>query len=113
MAEIFKKTSYGHSIEFQMVNIDDITKEVEVVDLSSFTDVDFIIERPDGTTVELTGGFITDGTDGWIKATVTAGDGVFTQIGHYKVEPILSNATSYFPAEIITIYVGQPLKEAS
>ena len=107
--EVVFKTAYGYKLEFTIQQWNEITSAWEAADISSFTTLQFIIERPDSTKVTKTAAFETDGTDGILSATLTEADNVFTQKGYYKVQGILATAIQYFPTSIYGFDVDTPL----
>lgn len=54
------------------------------VNLSSFTNIILVIKRSDGSFVEKTCFFVTDGTDGKVQYITVDGD--FTVVGNYKFQ---------------------------
>lgn len=55
-----------------------------VVDISSATDLEIFIKKPNGISYEKTGVFYTDGTDGKMYYTSVTGD--FNAAGNYKLQ---------------------------
>lgn len=107
--EVLFKSAYGYKLEFTIQEWDDDTRAWVAADISSFTTLEFIIERPDGTKVTKDADFETDGTDGILSATLTQADNVFTQKGYYQVQAILASATQYFPTSVYGFDVDDPL----
>lgn len=65
----------------------------DIVDISSATTKQFILEKPSGTTLTKPTDFVTDGTDGKEKYTIIAGD--LDEVGLWQIQPytILPNWT--------------------
>lgn len=66
-----------------------------VVDVSSASTKDILIEKPDASVLTKTSSFTTDGTDGIIEYSTISGD--IDAIGKYKIQGkvILSGSTYY------------------
>ncbi len=66
-----------------------------VVNISSASDLDVIIRKPDGVSYSKTGTLYTDGTDGKMSYTSITGD--FADAGNYKIQGkvVLGSGTYY------------------
>ena len=107
--EVLFKAAYGYKLEFIIQEWNETTEAWAAADISSFTTLQFVIERPDGTKVTKDADFETDGTDGILSATLTEADGVFTQKGYYQVQAILATTTQHFPTSVYGFDVDDPL----
>ena len=74
-----------------------------VVDVSSATTKEIILEKPDGSTVTKTAAFVTDGTDGKIKYTTIAGD--LDQVGRWRIQGRIISSSGNWPSEAGTFRV--------
>jgi len=61
-----------------------VDEDWDAVDVSAATVKKMLIEKPDGTVLEKTANFATDGTDGKIEYTIVAGD--VDQVGLYEYQ---------------------------
>lgn len=73
----------GAIIEYIVLDDDD-----EPLDISSATVKALVFKKPDGTVVEKTAVFVTNGTDGKLKWTTIAGD--LTPYGTYSAQARLT-----------------------
>ena len=69
------------------------------VDLSSFTNLVLIIKRTDGSIVERTCIFVTNGTDGKVQYVSTIND--FTVQGNYKFQVRCTSTTGVWHSNIL------------
>lgn len=83
-------------------------EDSSVVNLSSASTKEILIEKPDTTVLTKTASFTTDGTDGLIEYNTISGD--IDTIGKYKIQGkvILSGSTWY--TDIKTFYVNDNLE---
>lgn len=92
---------------YKSIHVDDfgwvaklrIVQDETPVDISGYTTRLIIFVKPDGTEVEKTATFSTDGTDGYLQYTVE--DGVIDVRGSWKVRARVSHAS----AELTSNYV--------
>lgn len=70
-----------------------------VVDISSYTTLQFIFRKPDGTTVAKPASFLTDGSDGILTYTVEAG--LIDVVGSWYVQARLSKTGAQLTGEAI------------
>lgn len=105
---IFKE-AYGYEIKTTVVEWDEATSTWVASDISSFTTRNFEIKKPDGTPVTVAADFETDGTDGVLVKTITEAMGILNQVGFYNLQAVLSNASQYFPTQIVGFDVDDPL----
>lgn len=70
----------------------------EIVDISTATDIDVILKKPDTSSDINPGLFYTDGTDGKIKYTSVSGD--FDQAGTYKIQGVVTLPSGTFHTSI-------------
>lgn len=69
-----------------------------VVDISSATNLEVLLKKPDYVYVSKTGLFYSDGTDGKIKYTSISGD--FDQIGLYKIQAVVSQSSGVYHSSV-------------
>lgn len=69
-----------------------------VVDVSSVSTKTYRFKKPDGTTIDRTASFYTDGTDGIVYYTTVAGD--LDMAGTWKKQIILDFGTNEFRTDI-------------
>lgn len=85
---------YGHKIELQILDYNELTGKDVAVDLNEFTTLKVVVISPTDVEHELTATMLNTGTDGWLTATTTSG--VFTELGYYQIRAQLSNALQLF-----------------
>ena len=66
-----------------------------VVDISGATSKALVLVRPDGTTVSLTGVFVTDGEDGVLRGTTGGVTSDWTAQGPYRAYPDLEGVGTW------------------
>lgn len=103
------KEAYGYEIKTTVVEWDEATSAWVASDISSFTTKNFEIKKPDGVSVTIAADFETDGTDGVLVKTITEVMGILNQVGFYNLQAVLSNASQYFPTQIVGFDVDDPL----
>lgn len=83
-----------------------------IVDLSTATVKNIIIEKPDATLVSGSATFVTDGTDGLIY--YTSGSADFTQAGEYHAQAYIEMAgfSGYSTPVDFAVYSNLPIPEA-
>lgn len=99
----------GKSIEFLVKNCD-VTVEPSVstlVDISSATEQDITFIKPDGTNLDVTGSFLTDGTDS-ISRYVTI-DGDLDLAGDWEGQLRIKLSDGQFYSSIIEFEVEEHL----
>lgn len=93
------KNHIGLAIDVQVV--DDDTGEA--IDVSGLTTKQFKIKPPSGTTLTKATGFITDGTDGYLRYTTVDSD--LDSVGTWQLQVYGSDGTEYFYTSIVTFQV--------
>lgn len=80
-----------------------------VLDISSATTKNIIIERPDNTIITAMGSFMTNGTDGLLYYRTVAGD--LNQAGIYNAQAYIEmpTFTGYTTPTNFTVYSNLPL----
>jgi len=80
-----------------------------VLDISSATTKNIIIEKPDNTLITASATFLTDGKDGLIYYRTVAGD--LNQAGVYNVQAyiVMPTFTGYTTPISFTVYANLPL----
>lgn len=68
------------------------------VDISTSTSVEIVFKKADGSTLSVTGAFLTDGTDGKVYYDTSAGD--VDQIGYWKVQGKVNFPNGNFYSDI-------------
>ena len=96
---VFDET-YGYELRVTIEEYNSVTEAWEAKDISSFTTRVIKILRDDGTSVNETATFYTDGTDGILTTTFSQVDGIIDGVGTYRYQAILSNAIQYFKTTI-------------
>jgi hypothetical protein len=89
--------SYGIDIEIT------IEEDSVVANISAATDMQFLIRKPDGSLLEVTATFLTDGTDGILKYTTVSGD--LDMVGLYKIQAKMTIGTGVFYSTTSTFKV--------
>ena len=107
--EIVFNETYGYALRVTIEEYDTDTDAWGAIDISSFTTKVIKIVRPDDTSVNETATFYTDGTDGILTTTFSEADAIINQVGTYRYQAILSNATQYFKTTIGKFNVHDPL----
>jgi len=107
--EVVFNETYGYELRVAIQEYNTTTEAWEASDLSSFTTRTIKIVRPDGTSVNETATFYTDGTDGILTTTFLEADAIISQVGTYRYQAILSNATQYFKTTVGNYNVDDPL----
>ena len=105
---IFNET-YGYELRATIEEWNSVTDKWEAIDISGFTTKVIKIIRPSGTIVNEIADFYTDGTDGILITTFAKADGIINQVGEYRYQAILSNATQLFKSTIARFHVDNPL----
>lgn len=98
--EIVFNETYGYELRVTIQEYNISTGAWAATDISSFTTKLIKIVRPDGTSVNETASFYTDGTDGILTTTFTEADAIINQVGTYQYQAILSNSTQAFKSTI-------------
>lgn len=96
---IFSET-YGYTIRVTITEYNSTSGAWEAIDISGFTTKIIKIEKPDGTTQNISANFYTDGTDGILTANILETDSVLTLVGTYKFQALLSNGSQLFKSSI-------------
>ena len=80
-----------------------------VLDISSATTKNIIIEKPDNSLITTSGSFFTDGKDGLLYYRTVIGD--LDQVGVYNVQAYIEmpNFTGYTTPINFTVYQNLPL----
>lgn len=81
------------------------------LDISSYTTLQFILLKPDGSEDTKTAGFATDGTDGVIEYTFVSGD--IDQAGKWKVQGRIAKAGTQLTTDYHTFHVHLPLPDVA
>lgn len=99
----------GTSIEFEVYECDDtVDPPVQnLVNISSATVQAVNFLKPDGTTINRTGEFLTDGTDGITRYITVSGDLDVT--GPWKAQAVITLPTGKWATSIIEFQVLQTI----
>lgn len=84
------KGAYGFALQLAIQD-----ESGSVQDISSYTTITVHLRASDGTLRELSGSFLTDGTDGIVQAIVP--ENTIHQAGDWEIQVVLSNATQRVP----------------
>jgi hypothetical protein len=95
--EFIFKDKYGYQLRATIEQYNEITQLWEVSDISSFTTTYFKVKKPDNITVTLPASFENTGLDGILIYTVPSGSTLLNQVGWYRMQAVLINATQYLP----------------
>lgn len=107
--EYIFKDAYGYRLRGTVQEWDEDDGVWEPLDISSFTTKEFIIKKPDGSTVTVDATFETDGQDGVLIYILPLDSTLFDQVGFYDWQAILANAAQYFPTEIQGFKIDDPI----
>lgn len=88
-----------HIDDFGWIAALQIVQDGTPVDISGYTTRQFTFVKKDGTEIEKTATFETDGTDGWLQYVVE--EGVIDTVGSWSVYARVSNGS----AELTSNYV--------
>lgn len=94
---------YGIAIELTAKDKDDAS----VLDISAYNTLTVIMQAPGGDSVERTGSFVTDGTDGKVEFTPQSGD--FSEEGEYKYQLVLGVNNIVVKSLVEEFYVEESL----
>jgi hypothetical protein len=111
--EVVYKTSYGYLVKVIMEDYNYDTSAWEVADISGFSTLLYKFERPNGTVVNITPEFETDGVDGSLVYTITEDDNVFTLKGQYQLQVKLTSVGQDFYSTKYRFKVDSPLGSTS
>jgi hypothetical protein len=100
------RTDYGHLLEVQVDEINELTEIKSPADLSSYTTITIISKKPSGTTVSLSA---TASGISYINAIVPAG--FFSEPGYYSFDVLLENILQRFHSTEFGIDVVIPMEE--
>lgn len=75
------------------------------VDVSSYTTVQYIFEKPDGESLTVTGSFDSDGSDGIVAYTFQSGD--LDQEGRWYVQVNIAKTGHSITSEKLFFYVSE------
>lgn len=103
MADIFAG-NWGHHHTITVTDEDGA-----VVDISAATAKQMFFKGPSGTVITKTASFLTDGTDGKIRYTVTDGDTVDAVKGTWKIEGKVTFGDGSYASTIDDYEVKEPL----
>jgi len=98
--EIVFDATYGYELRITIEEYNTTTSAWEARDISGFTSMIVKLVRPDGTSVNETASFYTDGTDGILTTIFSQADAIINGVGTYRYQVTLSNATQYFKTTI-------------
>ena len=82
-----------------------------VVDLSSATALYFLFKRPDGTSIQRTAVYYTNGADGIIQYTMVSGD--LSQDGRWRLQPYVTLPSGSWYGDIYEFDVHKNVAEVS
>jgi hypothetical protein len=86
------------------------TIEIDTPDnVSDATVKQLRFRRPDGTTVDVTAAFSTDGTDGKLKVVTSSGGFLLNQAGPWKVRAYVERPSGKFRTPTAEFYVAADL----
>lgn len=109
--EVVHVTGYGYKVKLRIEEYNYDTNAWEAADLSSFPigDIDFLFQQNDGTIIETSPQFTTDGSDGYLEYTVLSGDNIFTEGGMYEVQVRFQSGGQRFFSTVYKFLVENPL----
>lgn len=87
----------------------EIKEGYSVLDISSATTKNIIIEKPDDTIITASGSFITDGTDGLLYYRTNSTDLNLEGIYNVQAYLIMPDFTGYSTPVSFTVYANLPL----
>lgn len=95
--------------DYGMVGIITLKQNGVAANISSYTTVQYILQKPSYESITKTAALYTDGTDG--KVTYTFADGDIDEAGVWKLQVRLSKTGSEITSEESIFIVGERLDE--
>lgn len=107
--EVVYKNDYGYAIDILIQDYNWDTEAWEVKDISGFSTLEYIIEKPNGTVVTVEPSFKTDGTDGYLRYTTSSSSIIFNLKGAYQIVARLTSGSQQFTSTIYRVNINNPL----
>lgn len=99
------RTDYGHLLEVQVNEIDELTEIESPADLSLYSSITVIARKPDDTIVYL------PATASGIYVNALIPSGFFSESGHYLFDTLLENALQRFHSTEFGLDIVIPMEE--
>jgi len=100
------RTDYGHLLEVQVEEIDELTGVKSPADLSLYSSITVIARKPDDTIVYLPA---TASGINYVNALIPSG--FFSDSGHYSFDTLLENALQRFHSTEFGLNIVIPMEE--
>ncbi len=107
--EVVHKNDFGYHIDILVQEYNWDTEAWEPKDISGFSSLTYVIEKPDGTSTTVTPSFRSDGTDGFLRFTTDSNTIIFDQKGSYQIQALLVGGSQQFHSTIYRVDIENPL----
>lgn len=97
----------GTIFRISLVDVNLITQNLDIADISAATGLNIIFQKPDSSTFSKDAAFTTDGTNGQLEYTSVSGD--IDAVGQWKLQSIVKMTGEIFHSEIKSFKVYRNL----